>query len=78
MYNSHLQQRLSMCYMYLYYIAYSRRCQHTLVRPKAYSTRNTKQGAHHPNQLPRLWEHFEGRGPNEWLLEPRPKVGVGT
>ena len=46
--------------------------------PKHAQPETQNRGPTTQTNCPRLWEHPEGRGPNEWLLEPRPKVGVGT
>ena len=46
--------------------------------PKHTQPETQNRGPTTQTSCPRLWEHLEGRGPNEWLLEPRPKVGVGT
>ena len=45
--------------------------------PKHAQPETQNRGPTTQTNCPRLWEHPEGRGPNEWLLEPRPKVGVG-
>ena len=60
-------------------IAQTNRTHDGFVRsPKHTQPETQNRGPTTQTNCPRQWEHLEGRGPNEWLLEPRPKAGVGT